>query len=85
MKPADVIEPADSKAKDRSLERDPLYLPLDFLMVRAPLLPVQSYLDLASEERQLALFSDPRVRRAIAVASTYRVAGMVPPESRPRK
>ena len=76
MKPADVVEPADSKAKDRSLERDPLYLPLDFLMVRAPLLPVQSYLDLASEERQLALFSDPRVRRAIAVASTSLLGAM---------
>ena len=76
MNPADVIEPADSRTRDHSQERTPLYRPLDFVMVRAPLLPVQSYLDLASEPRQLSLSADPRVRRAIAVASTSLLGAM---------
>jgi thiopeptide-type bacteriocin biosynthesis protein len=46
-----------------------LYEPLDFLLVRAPLLPVESYLGLRDEQRRAALLSDPRVRRALAVGS----------------
>ena len=46
-----------------------LYRPLDFAMVRAPLLPVEAYLSLKSAEDQWALLKDPRVRRAVAVGS----------------
>lgn len=46
-----------------------LYRPLDFVMVRVPLLPVESYLSLSGEESPLPLLSDPRIQRAIAVAS----------------
>lgn len=46
-----------------------LYRPLDAVMVRAPLLPIEAYLDLASTERREALLTDPRVRRALAVGS----------------
>ena len=47
----------------------PLYTPMDFAMVRAPLLPVEAYLSLDSVESQFALLNDPRVRRAMAVGS----------------
>ena len=46
-----------------------LYRPLDFVMVRVPLLPVESYHSLSNEESQLSLLSDTRIQRAIAVAS----------------
>jgi lantibiotic biosynthesis protein len=48
---------------------EPLYKPLDFAMVRTPLLPVEKYLGLRSIEDQIALLADPRVRRAVAVGS----------------
>ena len=44
--------------------KHPLYLPLDFAVVRAPLLPVEAYLALQSEADQLSLLKDPRVLRA---------------------
>ncbi len=47
-----------------------LYEPIDFVMIRAPLLPVEDYLALADEKRQVELLSDPRVRTAVAVGST---------------
>jgi lantibiotic biosynthesis protein len=47
----------------------PLYRALDFAMVRTPLLPVEAYLSLKSDEDQFALLKDPRVRRAVAVGS----------------
>jgi lantibiotic biosynthesis protein len=46
-----------------------LYSPLDFVMVRVPLLPVESYYSLSSEESQLSLLADTRIQRAIAVGS----------------
>jgi thiopeptide-type bacteriocin biosynthesis protein len=56
-------EPA-SAAAPRAVES--LYRALDFVLVRAPLLPVERYLDLADE---LELLSEPVVRRAVAVGS----------------
>jgi thiopeptide-type bacteriocin biosynthesis protein len=47
----------------------PLYSPLDFVVVRAPLLPVDVYLSLRSEDDQFKLLNDPRVERALAAAS----------------
>lgn len=47
----------------------PLYLPLDFAVVRAPLISVEAYLALRSEDDQLNLLNDPRVLRALAAAS----------------
>jgi thiopeptide-type bacteriocin biosynthesis protein len=76
MKPSDAVEPADAKTKSRSTARASLYEPIDFVMVRAPLLPVQAYLDLSDEERQLALLSNPNVRRALAVGSTSLIGAM---------
>ena len=52
-----------------SITSELLYRPLDFVMVRVPLLPVESYRSLSDEESQLSLLSDGRVQRAIAVAS----------------
>ncbi len=46
-----------------------LYRPLDFVMVRVPLLPVETYHSLSSEEGRLSLLSDARVQRAIAAGS----------------
>jgi thiopeptide-type bacteriocin biosynthesis protein len=53
-----------------------LYRPLDCVMVRAPLLPVEAYVDLADPERQRALLADARVRRALAVGSTSLLAAL---------
>ena len=64
MTPAAMTEPA-ALAKTAKL----LYRPLDFVMVRAPLLSVESYFDLAHEESQLVLLSDARVRRAVTAGS----------------
>jgi thiopeptide-type bacteriocin biosynthesis protein len=58
---------ADTSAS--STKSELLYRPLDFVMVRVPLLPVESYLSLSSEESQLSLLSDTRIQRAIAVGS----------------
>jgi thiopeptide-type bacteriocin biosynthesis protein len=49
--------------------KHPLYLPLDFAVVRAPLLPVEAYLALQSEDDQLNLLKDQRALRALAPAS----------------
>jgi len=49
---------------------EPLYQPLDFVTVRAPLLPVECYRALADEKRQSELVADPRVLAALAVGST---------------
>ncbi|MEU7169786.1 lantibiotic dehydratase [Streptomyces morookaense] len=46
----------------------PLYRPLDWLMVRAPLLPVEDYLALAEDDHPPPP-ADPRVRLALAVGS----------------
>jgi thiopeptide-type bacteriocin biosynthesis protein len=46
-----------------------LYRPLDFVMVRAPLLPVGSYRALADGEDPVSLLADARILRALAVGS----------------
>jgi len=70
MNPVAAVESTRSaKKKESSKAEDPLYRALDFVMVRAPLLPVKSYFDLADHERQLSLLADARVRRALAVGS----------------
>ncbi|HVR95342.1 MAG TPA: lantibiotic dehydratase [Thermoanaerobaculia bacterium] len=51
------------------VQNESLYEPLDWILVRTPLLPVRSYLELADEERQLSGMSDPIVRRALAAGS----------------
>jgi hypothetical protein len=48
---------------------EPIYQPLDFAVVRAPLLPVEAYLSLGKQEDPFALLNDPRVRRAVAAGS----------------
>jgi hypothetical protein len=53
----------------KSSNKPPLYLPLDFAVVRAPLLAVEAYLALQSEDDQLNLLKDHRALRAIAAAS----------------
>jgi len=53
-----------------------LYEPIDCVLVRTPLLPVRSYLELADEERQLAGISDPVVRRAVAAGSPSLLAAI---------
>ena len=47
----------------------PLYRPLEFAMVRTPLLPIETYASLVTDADHLALLDDPRVRRAVAVGS----------------
>jgi thiopeptide-type bacteriocin biosynthesis protein len=50
----------------------PLFEPLDFVLCRAPLLPIEAYLalgDSSSDDASTLLPQDPRVRRALAVAS----------------
>jgi len=55
-----MSKPADAR---------PLYAPLDFAMVRAPLLPIEAYLSLQGGDDQWALLKDQRVRRAVAAGS----------------
>jgi len=70
MNPVTALESdVQAKAKRKSSAPELLYRPLDFVMVRAPLLPVQSYLDLGEPERRSALLSDTKVRRALAAGS----------------
>lgn len=47
----------------------PIYQPLEFAVVRAPLLPVETYLCLHQRERLFDWLDDPRVRRAVAAGS----------------
>jgi len=47
-----------------------LYHPLDFVVVRAPLLPVESYCSLSDEDDLLSRFVDPYIQRALAVGSS---------------
>jgi thiopeptide-type bacteriocin biosynthesis protein len=47
----------------------PLYSPLGFAMLRAPLLPVEAYHSLCAGRDRFELLADPRVRRAIAAGS----------------
>jgi thiopeptide-type bacteriocin biosynthesis protein len=53
----------------RPVDDRPLYTPLGFAMVRAPLLPVEAYSSLCTGRDRFELLADPRVRRAIAVGS----------------
>jgi thiopeptide-type bacteriocin biosynthesis protein len=53
----------------RPADDRPLYSPLGFAMLRAPLLPVEAYESLRTAQDQFELLADPRVRRAIAAGS----------------
>ncbi len=68
--PAPARESAASNAHER------LYQPLDFVTVRAPLLPVECYRALADQKRQLDLLSDPRMLSALAVGSASLLAAI---------
>jgi thiopeptide-type bacteriocin biosynthesis protein len=62
-------QPARARDSAASYAKEPLYRALDFVTVRAPLLPVECYRSLADEKRRMALLSDPRVLTALAVGS----------------
>src|ERR1044071_9814998 len=47
-----------------------LYHPLDFVVVRAPLLPVESYCSLSDEDDLLSRLVDPHIQRALAVGTS---------------
>ncbi len=61
---------APAREANASKAPEPLYQPLDFVTVRAPLLPVECYRALADDQRQAELLSDPRVLTALAIGST---------------
>lgn len=60
---------APAGAKNQTRTQALLYKPLSFFLARAPLLPIEAYLDLADEQRQFALAADPVVQRALAAGS----------------
>ncbi len=62
-------QPAPARESYASTAPEPLYQPLDFVTVRAPLLPVECYRALADEKREAELLSDARVLTAVAVGS----------------
>jgi hypothetical protein len=89
----------DVKSKRRELTAagpavvtGPLYEPLDFVLVRAPLLPVEAYLGLSAQPGQdgetdgpgtltpwpagARALGDPRIRRALAVGSQALLAAV---------
>lgn len=46
-----------------------MYECLDFILLRAPLLPIESYLEFGNASAQSVAIEDPRVRAALAIAS----------------
>jgi lantibiotic biosynthesis protein len=66
-----AVGTASAPAQKRSTvpASEPLYRPLSFFMARAPLLPLEAYLQLGDEECRFALAGDGLVRRALAVGS----------------
>jgi thiopeptide-type bacteriocin biosynthesis protein len=46
-----------------------LYEAMEFAVIRAPLLPIETFLSLQSSEAQQALLQDPRVQKALAAGS----------------
>src|SRR5664279_3045773 len=69
-------QPVPARKATTSKAPEPLYQPLDFVTIRAPLLPVECYLALADEKRQAELLLDARVRTAVAVGSTSLLAAI---------
>jgi thiopeptide-type bacteriocin biosynthesis protein len=69
-------QPAPARESGASNAHEPLYQPLDFVTVRAPLLPVECYRALADQQRQLELLSDPRMLSALAVGSASLLAAI---------
>ena len=57
-------------------QADSWYEPLDSVLVRVPLLPVERYLGLTDERAQFALLSDSRVVRGLAVGSASLLAAI---------
>jgi len=56
--------------KSKDTAKRPLYEALPYTLLRAPLLPVEQYLNLISHDAQNALLSDVKVRAALAIGST---------------
>jgi lantibiotic biosynthesis protein len=73
---ADRSPPAPAPDSAAANAHEPLYQPLDFVTVRAPLLPVECYRALADQKRQLELLSDPRMLSALAVGSASLLAAI---------
>jgi len=65
MQTASLPEPQPSSRASKLL-----YQPLDFVVVRAPLLPVESYCSCADEDNLLSPFYEPAIQRALAVGSS---------------
>ena len=53
-----------------------LYQALNFVVVRAPLLPLESFFELANEQSRWSFSAEPQVRRALAIASTSLVGAI---------
>jgi class I lanthipeptide synthase len=75
---------AQRQSRPRSTRRRaPLYAPLDTVLVRAPLLPVEAYLALPADPR--AALADPLVRSAVAVGSPDLLAQATRDGAAPRR
>jgi thiopeptide-type bacteriocin biosynthesis protein len=61
--------PGVSRPAQRRCPASGWYEPLDWVLVRAPLLPVECWLELADRDAAESLAREPAVRRALAVAS----------------
>ncbi len=76
-RPPSVMRPSPSGPRTRQIvtgrgrPRELRYEKLEVALVRIPLLPIESYLSLPSQSRLSAevLLADPRIRRALALAS----------------
>jgi thiopeptide-type bacteriocin biosynthesis protein len=68
-----ISVPRASEAVPARAEAEPLYESIDWILVRTPLLPVTSYLELGDG---IADLSDPLVRRAVAAGSPSLLAAM---------
>ncbi len=72
MEAALAVSPRQRRVKpDRREARAGWYEPLDWVLVRSPLLPFRRYLELEEDERAElpTALEEPRVRRALSVAS----------------
>ena len=67
-----MAQPSTRTPAGRTIPAGSLYRPMDHLVVRAPLLPVDAYLALGTGDGHLA----PEVRRALAVASPSLLAAL---------
>jgi lantibiotic biosynthesis protein len=70
-----MAQPRTRTPADRTTPARPLYRPMDHLVIRAPLLPVDAYLALRTGDRRRGHLA-PEVRRALAVASPSLLAAL---------